>query len=182
MYIIANPGAMLVSIIVTYILWPEFLKKRGSEGTGRYKHWPVLVMHNINAFLAWSEIIFLGKIPILGKHIMFSPVMGLIYIFFSSFMSKRWKGKQSKEKEEDDAGPQFVYFFLDTTLPGYQTSCCLLRLFSLLLFFDGFLSLLQQHFFHNGNLQYLFGEGNMLVVGRMLIFGALNYMVCRIKD
>ena len=173
---------MLVSIIVTYVLWPEFLKKRGPEGTGRYKHWPVLVTHNINALLAWTEIIFLGKIPILGKHIMFSPVMGLIYVFFSSFMSKRWKGKKSKEKEEDDVGPQFVYFFLDTTLPGYQTSYCLMGLLSVLLFFYGMLSILQQHLFHNGNMQYLFGEGDMLVVGRMLIFGILNFMVCRVKD
>jgi hypothetical protein len=53
------------------------------------------------------------------------PLYGVIYVVFSWSMSMSWN--------EPSAGPQFIYFFFDTTLPGLKPTLALLALLTALL-------------------------------------------------
>jgi len=55
--------------------------------------------------------------------------LGLIYVQFAWWMSNRWY------PQENGSGPQFLYFFLDTTLGWTTTKALVALLFVLLLFY-----------------------------------------------
>ena len=62
------------------------------------------------------EVGVLGKMPVRLNHIALAPMWGIVYIFFTWFITHRLV----KSSE-----PQFVYFFFDTTL-GAKTYCFIL--------------------------------------------------------
>jgi hypothetical protein len=102
------------------------------------------MMHNMNALFALSEASFLGGLQIPLRHFSFAPLVGALYLLFSWFMVFQWNTR--------DKGPQYIYFFFDTTLPGYTTTIALLVLVTVLtLFFcifclcDEILELLGKH-------------------------------------
>lgn len=156
----AAPLTMLVSVVVTYALWPNALK--GNNGTDSFKKTSVLLQHNANAIMSLLEVGFLGKLPVRFADMALAPIFGVLYIFFSWSMRYRWV---------PSGEPQFVYFFLDTTL-GKKSTLALLGLvvvlsvfYALFVLVDDFLSFL--------------GGGVTVHLG---IVSALSYLVCRLKD
>lgn len=111
---VAAPTSMLVSVVVRYALWPQAMKgPNGSEGLRR----PVaLLQHNANILASIMEVALFGRIPVRLSEIPFAPMWGILYIFFTWFITHRLV---------ESGEPQFVYFFFDTTL-GAKTNCAVL--------------------------------------------------------
>lgn len=84
------------------------------------------MMHNINVLYAVTETALLGGLPVRLSELSLAPLVGIAYVIFSWNMTMVWNKPQ---------GPQFIYFFLDTTLPGYQPTIALLGLMSALFLF-----------------------------------------------
>lgn len=180
-FITAAPSALLVSMVVTYGLWPQLLKEKGTTATLRFQTYYCILQHNLNSFMVLTEVAFLGKIPVLWSHAFFPPLFGLSYILFSWFMAKRWKRRSDKDKDEliTVDGPQYIYFFLDTTLPGLQPTINLLALLLILLVFYALLSFSEQVF----SFQAFGADNDAINFGwRTSCFCLMNYLICRFKD
>lgn len=121
----AAPSALLVAFVIRYAIWPRALQH---GDTTQLKLPIVLIWHNANVIMILSEVCLLGGIHIDAHASYFSvaPIFGIVYVFFTWYMIPRW----SKE------GPQFIYFFFDTTL-GWTTSIALLMLLVVLMVFYG---------------------------------------------
>lgn len=157
----ATPISMLVSFVVRYVLWPQEMKKpEGSIGLRR----PVaIIQHNLNVIASILEIGVLGSIPIRLNEVAFTLLWGVVYIFFTFFISHRMV--ESRE-------PQFVYFFMDTTL-GANTNCLvMIALLAVLAVFY---------------LVFCFIDDLLLYLDKGLMFNALTVILvasisCRIRD
>ncbi|KAL7570044.1 hypothetical protein ACA910_017083 [Epithemia clementina (nom. ined.)] len=122
---VAAPNSLLVASVIRYAIWPAVLAK--GNVTDNLKSWRNVFMHNINVFYALTETALLGGLPVRWSDISLAPLVGLCYVIFSWNMTMVWNKPH---------GPQFIYYFFDTTLPGYQTTISLLVLLvALLLFF-----------------------------------------------
>ena len=122
---IAAPFTLLVAAVVRYAIWPGVLKKVGD--TTQLRHPRNWMMHNMNAFFALAELALLGGIPVRSVDIPLAGLFGCLYILFTWSMTTSWN--------EPVHGPQFIYFFMDTTLPGYKTSIALIVLLFVLMVF-----------------------------------------------
>lgn len=100
--------------ILCQALWPQAMK--GPNGSLGFRKPVALIQHNLNVLTALMEVGVLGSIPIRLNDIPVAPLWGIVYIFFTWFMTHRLV----KTSE-----PQFVYFFFDTTL-GAKTNCFVL--------------------------------------------------------
>ncbi len=158
---IAAPSAMLVASVVTYAIWPQMLKK-GPQATAVLKLISVLLMHNANVLMVLCEVGLIGKIPFQLSHISVAPIFGIFYIFFTWFMTMRWSPQKGC--------PQFIYFFLDTTL-GWTTTIALITLLVVLLSFYVLFFLAQDALEHTRGL-----------VWRLGVISVILYVVCRFKD
>lgn len=116
-----------MAAVIRYAIWPAVLK-RNPDGTQALKHWRNVMMHNMNALFALCEVALLGGLKIPWAHFPFPPLIGALYLLFSWITVFQWNVREH--------GPQYLYFFFDTTLPGYTTTIALLLLvFVLSLFF-----------------------------------------------
>jgi hypothetical protein len=88
LWTIAAPHTLFISAVVRYIIWP-----------------------NMNAAAALAEVALLGGLPVRWTLFPVSGLAGAAYIVFSFSMSCSWVDVKVH-------GPQFLYFFCDTTLPG----------------------------------------------------------------
>jgi len=157
----AVPCALLVSSVVRYVIWPNVLKQGGSaEGL---KHPRALLMHNANVILALTELSLLGGPPIYFSHASMAPLFGITYVIFTWCTTKWWA--------PDIHGPQFFYFFLDTTL-GTTTSLALLVLLAVLMIFYALVSFARTVLASLG--------GGVLV--HLLFVALLSAGVCRVND
>ena len=77
---ISAPSAMLVSAIVTYVLWPILLQNGNSEAL---KKPLVLLAHNMNVLAALTEVSLLGGVSIRYEDFPLAPLFGLTYVLFS---------------------------------------------------------------------------------------------------
>eukprot|EP00551_Chaetoceros_affinis_P001612 CAMPEP_0203638786 /NCGR_PEP_ID=MMETSP0088-20131115/4717_1 /ASSEMBLY_ACC=CAM_ASM_001087 /TAXON_ID=426623 /ORGANISM="Chaetoceros affinis, Strain CCMP159" /LENGTH=140 /DNA_ID=CAMNT_0050493497 /DNA_START=353 /DNA_END=771 /DNA_ORIENTATION=+ len=100
----AAPVSMLVSAVVRYALWPKALK---GNGTDNLKKVHILIQHNVNIIMCLAEVGLLGGMKVRFTDLALAPLFGLAYIFFSWSMKNKWL---------ESGEPQFLYFFLDTTL------------------------------------------------------------------
>ncbi len=116
---VAAPISMLVSVIVRYALWPKALKGNGTDDLKRISS---LIQHNANIIMSLIEVGILGGIEVRFTDFSVAPLFGLAYVLFAWSMKKNWL---------ESGEPQFLYFFLDTTL-GKGTSIALLILLFLL--------------------------------------------------
>jgi hypothetical protein len=101
---IAAPNALLVTVVVSYVIWPEILQKK-PFGTAGLKHPIVLMQHNLNTLFVVSEI-FLTKTPLLWSHAAVCPIFGLVYCMFA------WSIASHIAPEH---GAVYLYFFFDST-------------------------------------------------------------------
>lgn len=157
---IAAPTEMLVAAVVKYAIWPRLLK--ANRSTLHLQKFATSMMHNGCVFMILIEVGLLGKIPILLSHIAVAPLFGIAYVFFSWLMSTRWLPPKN--------GPQFLYFFLDTTL-GRETTIGLIVLLVVLLSFYTLFWIAEDLLSHIPH-----------VFGRLVAIGAASSAVCRFHD
>jgi hypothetical protein len=126
---IAAPNTLLVAAVIRYAIWPAVLSSSSGDTTN-LKSVRNILMHNVNVVLAVTETALLGGIPVRWSDWALGPLLGCAYIIFSWTMSTSWNDTAA-------AGPQFIYFFFDTTLPGYAASKFLMALLVVLMVFFG---------------------------------------------
>lgn len=78
--------------------------------------------------IALGEVFLLGGLPVRWSDVSVGPLFGCAYVIFSWSMAARWVDMKLY-------GPQFLYFFFDTTLPGYTHSIVLACLLAVLMVF-----------------------------------------------
>ena len=154
----AGPTTLLVASVVRYALWPMALVK--STDTGPFKAPRALIEHNFNVVMALVELGLLGGLPVRLTDFSVAPLFGIVYVLFSWSMVHQWAPPSE--------GPQFLYFFMDTTL-GWKTTAALLALLAVLSAFYGI-------FFLASN--YLHGSIGVNAVAIV----ALLSLVCRLGD
>lgn len=131
---IATPCAFLLTLIVTFVLWPFAIEaeKQGKTGqVGLLNRMGPLLAHNLNVLAITMELSLLGGFPIRWDHFAMAPLYGCIYVLFSWAMKNCWLPQLSRE-ERQAWGPQFIYPFMDTTL-GWNTTFSLLALLMVLM-------------------------------------------------
>ena len=129
---IAAPFTFLVAAVIRYAIWPTVLQS-GAD-TDNLKTLRNKLMHNINVLFALAETALLGRVPVRWRDVSLGPLVGCSYMFFSWGMTCAWNDTRK-------VGPQFIYFFFDTTIPGMFPSIVILALlFVLLLFYSLFVS------------------------------------------
>lgn len=130
---IAAPFTLLVAAVVRYAIWPAVLRTTGK--TKELKNWRNVMMHNINVFFALSEAALMGGLRVHWSHFAFAPLVGAFYVLFSWAMVMQWNPQN---------GAQYIYFFFDTTLPGYTCTISLLVLLAVLTVFYGIFCAFEQ--------------------------------------
>lgn len=103
---ICAPTSLLVSSIVTYVLWPMALQQ-GENNAKLLKHPGAMLEHNFNVLTCLTEVALLGGLPIRYQDFVYAPLFGLVYVFFTYAMMHSWAAPE--------CGPQFMYPFFDTT-------------------------------------------------------------------
>jgi hypothetical protein len=158
------PTTILVSTVVRYAMWPALLRQKGGDKdpSAFLKIFRYLVYHNLNVMLALVDACLIGGIPIQLTHLSFSVIFGVIYVVFSWAIRNLWN---------PPAGPQFMYFFLDTTL-GYTTTIAILVLL---------LTLIVSHSVFCGIHQVLQFLGGGIVLHTLTVV-LLCSLVCRFRD
>uniref|UniRef100_A0A7S1VSZ3 Uncharacterized protein n=1 Tax=Grammatophora oceanica TaxID=210454 RepID=A0A7S1VSZ3_9STRA len=158
----AAPCTLLVASVIRYAIWPNVIKQGGS--TANLKHPRTLIMHNANVLIALTEIALLGGLPLRFSEMALAPLYGILYVVFSWSMRSRWAAPEN--------GPQFLYFFFDTT-QGWTTSIALIVLLVVLLVFYVVMALSIR------TLNLLGGES--LLWHLAYIVGVCS-LVCRVRD
>jgi hypothetical protein len=157
------PFSFLVATVIRYAIWPGVLK--GDGDTTNLKKLRNKLMHNANVMMSLTEAALLGGLPVHWKHVSIGPLVGVAYILFTWAMSTSWN-------DTSKVGPQFIYFFFDTTLPGYTPTIALLvLLFVLMLFFSFFAAC-----------DFLLGLVPFGVVGHALFALGLGSITMRFRD
>lgn len=115
LWTMSAPSALLVSLIVTYVLWPDDVKQ--GHSTDVYKRPWILLMHTLNSTAALTEVGIMGGIPCrFPQDFASSPMFGMVYILFAWVASHARFWTEDYERD----GVQFLYPFFDTTL---KTTC-----------------------------------------------------------
>jgi hypothetical protein len=124
LFTVCAPNALLVSVIVSFVLWPGLLKD--NNDTSGMRATTVLLMHNFNSFAVVCEMVVAGT-RLHPNLIAVAPLYGLLYVLFAWVWSHRCQPKD---------GVQYFYDFLDTTLPpGFQCGAFFGLLAVLLVFY-----------------------------------------------
>ena len=118
---IAAPLALLVSAVVRYAIWPAVLAKGRPHRLGSFRN---QMQHNANSIFALVEMALLSGPPVILSHISIPCFVGCVYILFT------WSACRLYGDQPDD-GPQYIYWFMDTTL-GKVTSIALACLLGVL--------------------------------------------------
>lgn len=173
---ISAPGGFLVSTVVKYALWPQSLKNKGPSGTAMFRSFFGLVTHNANIIMISIELCLLGGTPVCLEHLAVSPCMGILYVLFTWFMMHRWK--------PNEEGPNFIYFFLDTTL-GKDATIALVALVTVLFGFYVLLAMLCKYVLNNSGSndeEESLLLGNDAILPRLLLVVGLSKLVCRFRN
>jgi hypothetical protein len=160
---IAAPNTLLVASVVRYAIWPGILRLPNGS-TDELRSMRNFMMHNMNVVFALTESCILSGLPVRWSDAALAPLWGVLYVLFTWFMIHRWN--------DPEHGPQFIYFFFDTTLPGYTPTKILLLLFSVLMFFYGI--------FCSTNALLGFLDGGLLT--HFLFLGVISSLVMRFRD
>lgn len=160
---VAAPNSLLVASVIRYVIWPGVLKK--GNDTTNLKSMRNIFMHNINALFTLSEVAILGGTPVRWSDVSLAPLVGICYVIFSWNMNMSWN--------ESKYGPQYIYFFFDTTLPGYIPSVSLIGLLIALILFFVLFCICESLLIH-----YIKGG----IVGALSFVVILSSLVMRFRD
>mmetsp|Transcript_17341 Transcript_17341/g.21634 ORF Transcript_17341/g.21634 Transcript_17341/m.21634 type:complete len:316 (-) Transcript_17341:115-1062(-) len=162
----AAPTEFLVAFVVKHAIWPGTLQSAQNKNvckdpTANLKTFSSLMMHNGCICMLLIEIALLGRIPFLLSHIALAPLLGLVYILFAWYSADKWIPGQ---------GPQYLYFFLDTTL-GWGTTFAIVVLLCVL--FGSYVIIWA----------LATGIGHVSsVLGRLFVSAVLGRAFCRLAD
>ena len=154
----AGPMTLLVASVVRYAIWPIAIKM-GAD-TKPFRTPRGLVEHNFNVLMALVEVGLLGGIPVRMTDFSVAPLFGIVYVLFSWSMVNKWAPPSE--------GPQYLYFFMDTTL-GWKTTAALVVLLGVLTMFYGIFCM-ASHYISGG-----------IGVNSIAIAVVLS-LVCRVRD
>lgn len=162
----AAPASVLVSLVVTYVLWAQDLANGNS--TDFYKQPWILLMHTFNSIATFTEVGLLGGLPCRLKDFNSGPIFGIIYVLFA------WTVSHARFWTEDFRrdGPQFIYPFFDTTLPNIS-SLAILGLFAAFISIHFLFSIAESIM-----VEYIGGG----ILGHGIAVVALSWTVCRFRD
>jgi hypothetical protein len=118
---IAAPCTILVAAVIRYVMWPAVIRRGGPHSLNSWRN---IWMHNSNVLFALMERCLFSGMPIRFSEWALAPLYGCLYVLFSWNMTHAWNERRH--------GPQFIYYFLDTTLPGYYCSIALLSLLAVM--------------------------------------------------
>ena len=122
---VTAPLSLLVSTVVRYLIWPMVIQGGNTESMTN----PLsLLQHNLNVFASLCEFALFGGLPTRWSHFPFLALFGMAYILFMWCSCCSWV-------DVEKFGPQFIYFFADTTLPGILPTACLLGLLPAIMLF-----------------------------------------------
>ena len=122
---IAAPCTLLVSATVRYAIWPSALRRGAPHALNSIRN---ILMHNLNAVMALTEACLLSGMPVRWSEAALAPLWGCLYVIFTWSIAFQWNDPKH--------GPQYFYYFFDTTLPGYTCSIALVLLLTVLLMFN----------------------------------------------
>ncbi|CAJ1967009.1 unnamed protein product [Cylindrotheca closterium] len=158
---ISAPFALLVSAVIRYAIWPAVLKSGKPHALDSFRN---QMMHNMNAVYALSEMALLGGPAMNFSHISLPCFVGCCYILFA------WSAAHFLGKAGTTPGPQYQYFFLDTTLGKATTISLAVLLVVLMTFFAFFVGI--------SALVNLSG-GNLILNSLAVIL--VSSLVCKVK-
>ncbi len=158
---VSAPCSLLVSCITKYALWPQAMK--GKYGSSRLRRPVALLQHNANILFSLSELCLLGTLSVRLVDCPLAPIFGIVYLLFT------WSIIHSLHPSGD---PQFLYFFLDTTLSKKWTIGTMLVLLLVLLVSYVAFTLID-------DVLLLFDGG---LLGNFLFLAAFASLFCRFKD
>ena len=152
------PSSILVTLVVTFVLYPAAIAAKYESQLKRLFLWPVLVMHCGNALLVQGELLLATPLADDG-HVLAGfciPMLwGLWYVLFAWVFFARTG--------------VFFYFFLDWRNPGWSAPIAYVVLLGVLSLMNGL----------EVGMRYLIARNN--VVGCMLsVFATL--LICRFRD
>jgi hypothetical protein len=142
------PCAFLVSSVIRYVIWDQV--KKGAGDTKHLKHIHNVFCHNLNSIYVLAEVALLGGLPVRLSEMYLGPIYGCVYIWMAWSLTEFWTDKKY--------GPHYIYFFLDTTLPGYKSTVALAALTATLAFFYCLLSCVSVWLHHLTDCYILFGN------------------------
>lgn len=125
---LTGPLAFLVSCAVKYAIWPQALRSGKPHHLAGFRN---QLQHNANAIFALLEVTLLGGLSVEFSHLSMASLLGFSYLVFTWFMSVFYFGSKT-------VGPQYLYWFLDTTLEETTTMAVMALFFALVLFFGVF--------------------------------------------
>ena len=125
------PFALLVSTVIKYAIWPVVLAGGKPHNLAGFRN---QLQHNFNSIFALVEVALLGGIKVNFTHLSLATMVGIIYILFSWVMAVTYYGNK-------EVGPQYIYWFFDTTLGKTTTIALILLLVALTTFFGIFAGL-----------------------------------------
>lgn len=166
----AAPCAILVSTVIRYAIWEMVLK--GTGDTSNLKAFRNIMMHNMNSVFVLAEVALFGGLPVRFSEVSLSPLFGATYVVFTWSMQHQWA-----EKEH---GPQFIYYFFDTTM-GKATTISLIALLCVLLLFYVLFATARVGL---DELSLWFGEEqrHIQLAGHFVFTSLLSSAVCRFRD
>lgn len=118
---LSAPFSLLVSAVIRWSIWPIVVAGGKPHNLGCFRN---QMQHNANSILTLTETALLGGIPVIYTHLALSTLVGVIYILFSWFMGAYMYGEKGD-------GPQYLYWFFDTTLGRTSTIALVALLFAL---------------------------------------------------
>jgi hypothetical protein len=121
------PFALLVSAVVRYAIWPTVLASGKPHNLGSFRN---QMQHNTNSIYALTEMALLGGLPLHMSHLSYPCLVGISYILFT------WGNCYLYAQVEE--GPQYIYWFMDTTLEKTTTIALASLVFTLFLSFAVF--------------------------------------------
>jgi hypothetical protein len=123
---LSAPFALLVSTVIKYVIWPVALAGGKPHNLTGFRN---QLQHNFNSIFSLVEVALLGGINVNFMHLSLATMVGIIYILFSWVMAVTYYGNK-------EVGPQYIYWFFDTTL-GKTTTIALISLLVALTTFFG---------------------------------------------
>jgi hypothetical protein len=125
---ISFPFALLVSTAVKYAIWPAALAGGKPHNLAGFRN---QMQHNCNSIFALIEVALLGGISVNFQHLSLATSVGIAYILFTWGMAVIYYGN-------NEVGPQYLYWFQDTTLGKTTTLALMALLIALSTFFGVF--------------------------------------------
>ena len=168
---LAAPFAMLTSVISKYVLWPQAIKGGKPHNLAGIRN---QLQHNWNSIFVFVEVALLGGIPVCLQHISLATGFGVCYMLFTWITGKYYFGSPT-------VGPQYLYFFMDTTL-GKVTTYAMLGLLCAMTLLYFLFSVTVQQLDNIGNNTATYGDNNdasLLVNLAFVLIG--TRLVCKFR-